>query len=176
MARSTRARRSTDTAGSALITRETVFRLTPASAATSRMVGRGRSTGLVSWRPADKVVTFGIAGSYREHSRQCKHNLGAGLDTLPPWGYNPLTTLSDAPPETRTTGRSEEDHVNQSILGKRIKGSAAVVVAAVLFAACSSTGSSGSAPAGSAAGGSAPAGSAAGGGAIGVTLITKTST
>ena len=70
--------------------------------------------------------------------------------------------------------------MNQSILGKRIKGSAAVVVAAVLFAACSSTGSSGSAPAGSAAGGSAPAGSApagsAAGGAIGVTLITKTST
>jgi fructose transport system substrate-binding protein len=68
--------------------------------------------------------------------------------------------------------------VNQSILGKRIKGSAAVVVAAVLFAACSSTGSGGSAPAGSSAGGSAPAGSAASGaiGAIGVTLITKTST
>jgi ABC-type sugar transport system substrate-binding protein len=65
--------------------------------------------------------------------------------------------------------------VNQSILGKRIKGSAAVVVAAVLFAACSSTGGGGSAAAGSAAGGSAPAGSAAGG-AIGVTLITKTST
>ncbi len=65
MARSTRARRSADTAGSALITRETVFRLTPASAATSRIVGRGRSTGLASWRPPDKVVTFGIAGSYR---------------------------------------------------------------------------------------------------------------
>jgi ABC-type sugar transport system substrate-binding protein len=65
--------------------------------------------------------------------------------------------------------------VNQSILGKRIKGSAAVVVVAVLFAACSSTGGGGSAAAGSAAGGSAPAGSAAGG-AIGVTLITKTST
>jgi ABC-type sugar transport system substrate-binding protein len=65
--------------------------------------------------------------------------------------------------------------VNQSSLGKRIKGSAAVVVAAVLFAACSSTGGGGSAAAGSAAGGSAPAGSAAGG-AIGVTLITKTST
>jgi fructose transport system substrate-binding protein len=68
--------------------------------------------------------------------------------------------------------------VNQSILDKRIKGAAAVVVAAVLFAACSSTGSGGSAPAGSSAGGSAPAGSAASGaiGAIGVTLITKTST
>src|SRR5260221_9498818 len=77
---------------------------------------------------------------------------------MPPWGYNPLTTLSDAPPETRTTGRSEEDHVNQSILGKRIKGSAAVVVAAVLFAACSSTGGGSAAPAGSSAGGSAPAG------------------
>jgi ABC-type sugar transport system substrate-binding protein len=69
--------------------------------------------------------------------------------------------------------------VNQSILGKRITGSAAVVVAAILIAACSSSGGS-PAPAGSAAGGSAPAGSAAGGsaaaGSIGVTLITKTST
>ena len=33
---------SADTPGSRLTTRETVFRLTPASAATSRMVGRGR--------------------------------------------------------------------------------------------------------------------------------------
>ena len=43
MAARTRDRTSADTAGSVLITRETVFKLTPASAATSRMVGRPRA-------------------------------------------------------------------------------------------------------------------------------------
>jgi len=32
------------------------------------MVGLGRSIGLLPWRFDDKVVTFGIAGSYRAGS------------------------------------------------------------------------------------------------------------
>jgi fructose transport system substrate-binding protein len=54
--------------------------------------------------------------------------------------------------------------VNQSNLGKRIRGLAIVATAAVLFGACSSPGAS------------TPAGSGGSGGPIGVTLITKTST
>jgi fructose transport system substrate-binding protein len=70
--------------------------------------------------------------------------------------------------------------VDQTILGKRIRGLAAITTAAILFAACSSGGGS-AAPAASSAAGSAAAGSAAAGsnaasGPIGVTLITKTST
>ena len=67
--------------------------------------------------------------------------------------------------------------MNQSTLGKRIKGLAAVASMTILFAACSSSGTGGS-PAGSAAAGasSAAGGSPVAGGAIGVTLITKTST
>ena len=41
MAATTRAVVAADTPASELITRDTVLRLTPASAATSRMVGRG---------------------------------------------------------------------------------------------------------------------------------------
>ena len=41
-ARSTRITTSAETPGSRLTTRDTVLRLTPASAATSRMVARGR--------------------------------------------------------------------------------------------------------------------------------------
>src|SRR5207245_2841534 len=52
------------------MTRETVFRLTPASAATSRIVGRGRSIGSAPLAArVDKVVTLGIAGCYRPDSR-----------------------------------------------------------------------------------------------------------
>ena len=43
IARVTRAVSSGETPGSALITRDTVLRLTPARAATSRIVGRGRA-------------------------------------------------------------------------------------------------------------------------------------
>jgi fructose transport system substrate-binding protein len=68
--------------------------------------------------------------------------------------------------------------VNQSKLGKRFGGVAAVATAAILFAACSTNTTGGStAPGGS----GAPAGSAAPGGSvaagsIGVSLITKTDT
>jgi len=74
---------------------------------------------------------------------------------------------------------SEEIHVDQSILGARIRGLAVIATAAILFAACSTTGSS---PSSTSTGSSAPAGSTAasgsgaGTGTIGVTLITKTST
>jgi ABC-type sugar transport system substrate-binding protein len=61
---------------------------------------------------------------------------------------------------------SEENHVNQSTLGKRFRGLAVVATAAVLFGACSSSGG----------GSSASTGSGGAGGSIGVTLITKTST
>ena len=54
IARDTRAVRSGETPGSALMTRETVLRLTPASAATSRMVGRGRARS--AFDPSDNVV------------------------------------------------------------------------------------------------------------------------
>jgi len=74
---------------------------------------------------------------------------------------------------------SEEIHVDQSILGARIRGLAVIATAAILLAACSTTGStpgststSSSAPAGS----TAASGSGAVTGSIGVTLITKTST
>jgi len=60
--------------------------------------------------------------------------------------------------------------VNQTILGKRIRGLAAVTIAAILFAACSSNSGGGATP------GSSAAGSPAASGSVGVTLITKTST
>src|SRR5207249_7646671 len=80
IARWTRVRTSAETAGSSLITRETVLRLTPARAATSRIVGLGRPG---SEESNDKVVIRAMRQSLIDPAPFAQGNSRKGLTPDP---------------------------------------------------------------------------------------------